>query len=118
VIYFAKIVLGQFNLVPRSWSKEFWLKPNPEFTRDLFFIKIGMSAFPTGRMSSLKTEYGYPATLLAMMPGGAEEEAAMHQRFAHLRLEGIGRKPPEWFYPTKELMDFIRGVEEKFRDAS
>lgn len=115
MIYFARIEFGTFrvhasHLDRPSWDAHRHLLRRKE-PRTIFFVKIGTSDDPEARMKSLEREYGRPVRLLAMLPGGKDEETAMHRRFDHLRLEQIGRTP-EWFYPTKELMGFIRSLQE------
>jgi hypothetical protein len=63
-------------------------------------IKIGRSGGFRRRVIDLRAEHGEIQILLTH-PGGVEEEAAMHRRFARLRVEG------EFFRPRKPLMDWI-----------
>jgi len=65
-------------------------------------IKIGTTDNVDVRIRALESRYGKPAALLATMPGGPDDEAAIHERFAHLR---FGRT--EQFRPAAELMEFI-----------
>lgn len=65
-------------------------------------IKIGHSADVDARIQQLEAHYGCPLALLATLPGGEEEEAAIHARFDHLR---FGRT--EQFRPALDLMAFI-----------
>lgn len=65
-------------------------------------VKIGTSADVDTRLHQLEQHYGKPLALLATLPGGREEEARIHARFAHLRL---GRT--EQFLPNRELMSFL-----------
>lgn len=65
-------------------------------------IKIGFSDDVDARRRQIEQHYGRPLALLATMPGGREEETAIHERFNHLRL---GRT--EQFLPAPELLDFI-----------
>ena len=65
-------------------------------------VKIGFSTDVDRRRDQLESHYGKPLALLATMPGGAEEEAEIHARFAHLR---FGRT--EQFRPAPELLAFI-----------
>ena len=75
-------------------------------------IKIGTSIRPEARLSqirvgSTKRPLGLDtskARILATVPGGVEEEYALHQKFAHLRDAG------EWFKAAPELKDYIREV--------
>lgn len=65
-------------------------------------IKIGFSDDVDRRLDQLEWHYRTQFALLATMPGGREEEKAVHERFAHLRL---GRT--EQFRPAADLMAFI-----------
>jgi hypothetical protein len=65
-------------------------------------VKIGHSEDVEARVRQLEGHYGRPMALLATMPGGRDEERAVHDRFAHLRL---GRT--EQFRPDRELFEFI-----------
>lgn len=72
-------------------------------------IKIGFSTDVTARIHQLELSYNRPLALLATMPGDMAREAEIHHRFAHLRLEGRGRRGchPEQFRPAADLMAFI-----------
>lgn len=65
-------------------------------------IKIGFSDDVDRRWAQLESHYGQPLALLATMPGGRDEEAEIHRRFADLRL---GRT--EQFRPGADLMAFL-----------
>jgi hypothetical protein len=65
-------------------------------------VKIGTAVDVDRRLAQLEAHYGQPLVLLATMPGGREEEQAIHERFSEIRL---GRT--EQFKPTFELMTFI-----------
>lgn len=65
-------------------------------------IKIGCSINVDARLKNLESQYGKPLTLLKIMPGGRDEERAIHERFAEHR---IGRT--EQFRPVAEIMEFI-----------
>lgn len=65
-------------------------------------IKIGFSDDVEFRRVQLEGTYGCPLALLATMNGGRQEEAEIHERFAHLRL---GRT--EQFRPAADLLTFI-----------
>lgn len=65
-------------------------------------VKIGFSSDVEARQKQLEATYGRPLALLATIEGGREEERAIHDRFAHLRLGGT-----EQFRPTPELMAFL-----------
>lgn len=65
-------------------------------------IKIGTSVDVRARLKQLELAYKRPLAMLAEMPGGREEEGAIHERFSHLR---IGRT--EQFRPGPDLLEFI-----------
>jgi hypothetical protein len=72
-------------------------------------VKIGTTADLDSRLRTLESHYGRPLALLATMPGGRDEERAVHERFAHLRLNGKSHRgrQPEQFRPGPDLMNFI-----------
>jgi hypothetical protein len=65
-------------------------------------VKIGYAADVPKRLKQLEAHYRAPLALLATMEGDRPAEAAIHERFSHLR---FGRK--EQFRPASELMEFI-----------
>ena len=65
-------------------------------------IKIGCSVNVPFRIKQLEAHYGQSLALLATMPGGVEDEKAIHARFAGHRL---GKT--EQFQPVAEIMAFI-----------
>jgi hypothetical protein len=65
-------------------------------------VKIGTTEDLAVRWKALEADYGCELALLAIMPGGKDEEAEVHERFAAIRL---GRT--EQFRPTADLMAFI-----------
>lgn len=68
-------------------------------------IKIGTTRVSAAaRLADLQIGSPVPLALLATIAGGHEREAALHARFARLRLRG------EWFRPEAELVAFIEGV--------
>jgi hypothetical protein len=72
-------------------------------------VKIGFSTNVEARVRQLEKHYGRQLAVLATLPGGLEEEAAIHERFDHLRLKrknDRGRHP-EQFRPAADLMVFI-----------
>lgn len=103
MIYFVRIDFGAFDPVYKTGAT----------VRRIGFIKIGSAVNVPRRMRQLELEYGKPLSLLVTIPGDRTEEVAMHRRFDHLRLDGTYRNHrPEWFYPARELMDFIRSLQE------
>lgn len=65
-------------------------------------IKIGYTGDLDSRMKQLRRHYGCDFKIVATMPGGINEEQALHQQFAHLR---FGRE--EQFRPGPDLCEFI-----------
>lgn len=61
-------------------------------------IKIGVATDPRRRLINMRTAHPDVLSLLAVMPGDATLESAMHRRFAGQRIRG------EWFAPTAELL--------------
>ncbi len=100
MIYFAQIDIGEIG-------------GQDHRTRTISIIKIGSTTQKVGiRISAHRGLFKKPVTLLATMPGGREEEKRIHRRFAHVQLhrhDNVGG-PPEWFYPTRELMEFIKNI--------
>lgn len=70
--------------------------------RDQGICKIGYAQNPKARRSSLQTAFPSKLVLEATIPGSAEVERGLHQRFAEHRLSG------EWFTITDELDAFIK----------
>ena len=70
-------------------------------------IKIGFSDTPTKRLRDLQTGSADKLVLMKTIPGDKELEAQIHQQFSHCRLDG------EWFSPTDELLEFVRGQDRK-----
>ncbi len=106
MVYFARIDLGKFQSLDAT-------------ERTFSIIKIGKSDNVQCRMGWLRHHFQKPITLLATMPGSFREEAAMHHRFAHLRVQCPHKQTnrghiAEWFYPTTELMDFIKNLSADF----
>ena len=76
-------------------------------------IKIGCSTNVKQRLAALRTEFGHAITLLRCIEGKFETERELHQRFAHLRVEGCGR---EQFRPDAELIAFVESLDDITRD--
>jgi hypothetical protein len=64
-------------------------------------IKIGSSANPDARLKQLQTGSSDELILLGTLPGSENEEKALHEIFVQHRTNG------EWFFPAKEIFDFI-----------
>lgn len=60
-------------------------------------IKIGWSQDVERRIEQLQTANAQRLVLLGTLRGRMEDEAALHTRFAHLRMEG------EWFQDAQEI---------------
>jgi hypothetical protein len=67
-------------------------------------VKIGMSGDISKRLRVLRTMSPLPLELLGVIPGGRNEEAALHREWAAQRLHG------EWFQATPELLGRIAGL--------
>lgn len=67
-------------------------------------IKIGMSACPESRLTSLQTANSNQLKLLKVVKGGSQKEQSFHREFQHLRLEG------EWFQHSQEILQFIESL--------
>ena len=61
-------------------------------------VKIGLADDPPGRLAELQVAHYEKLTLVRMWEGGRAEEAALHMRFAPLRIRG------EWFAPAAEML--------------
>lgn len=64
-------------------------------------IKIGYTTKPEKRISGLMTSSAYRLETLRIIEGTREQEQAMHDRFAYLRVHR------EWFSDCAELREFI-----------
>lgn len=65
-------------------------------------IKIGYSRDVGKRVRTLQAGSSRRLRVLAMLPGGADTEARLHERYASLRCHG------EWFVPAEPLLDHVR----------
>src|SRR3990167_9246717 len=74
-------------------------------------VKIGRSVDPEERRSKLQTSSSEPLELLVATPCHAALEAAVHERFAHLRIN------QEWFELTDELALFIGRLQDGLNPA-
>src|SRR5262245_40857180 len=68
-------------------------------------IKIGMAKDPERRLRVLQTGNHKRLRMIAIVPGGRSEEAALHRRFQDLRIEKT-----EWFQPVERLLGFVEGL--------
>ena len=69
-------------------------------------IKIGWSRGVPDRSQSVK------AKMLGAVAGDRSTEAALHARFAHLRVSG------DWFRPGSDLLAFIQGEVREYKPDS
>jgi len=108
MIYFAEIDFGSFLVSNRVRSSRYD-EDDSDFRRSLTLIKIGHTEVcgVNARIQALKHFTGRPVKLLAYIEGGPDEESELHRRFDNLRLPEMGRAAPEWFYPGKDLLEFI-----------
>lgn len=65
------------------------------------YIKIGFSKNPWSRLEQLSTGTPVPPYMLGHMPGTIDLERALHERFAHLRVNR------EWFSMGLDLLSYI-----------
>jgi len=84
-------------------------KPHVYFVQqgDNGAIKIGCSKDPSKRLAALQTGHSETLRLLTCAPGTQQQERALHDRFAHLRVSG------EWFRPGDDLLSYIRLVADR-----
>jgi hypothetical protein len=75
-------------------------------------VKIGHAMDLRCRLNTLRTFSPVPLTCFGTMAGGFEEEAELHERFAHLRQHG------EWFDHDEELSEFIAKNAEPMENQS
>ncbi len=95
MIYFARIELATVKTSIRAH-------------RTFSMIKIGHSKNIPSRLKTLRAHLELPVILLATMPGGPEKEKALHKRFSRFRVGQLGgRETIEWFFPVRELWEFI-----------
>lgn len=73
-------------------------------------IKIGWSSDVARRLEELQTGNPRKIRLLGAFPGTMHDEAALHRKFGHLRLEG------EWFRGESELRSFVASQERPHHD--
>jgi hypothetical protein len=83
------------------------------FIKDLVTgnIKIGKAINPAKRLKSLQTGNANKLVIVTTQVGGEELENELHRRFATSHISG------EWFYPTKELEDYISALKQSYIDA-
>lgn len=63
-------------------------------------IKIGISGEPEKRVREY-TRSPFPTVWLGQWPGASADELAAHAQFSQFRLCG------EWFYPSREVREFV-----------
>jgi len=67
-------------------------------------IKIGRTSNIYNRFATIAREVPDKCVLVAIMPGSAGQERALHTRFSHLRANG------EWFRADGDLLSFIAEI--------
>lgn len=70
-------------------------------------IKIGFADSPNKRLTDLQTGSSDRLVLIKSIEGDRAAEAELHKQFALHRLNG------EWFTPADEIVQFIRGKNDK-----
>lgn len=68
---------------------------------ELGAIKIGWSQDVNRRIDELQVANAKKLFLLGAVPGRMEDEAALHEQFAHLRMNG------EWFQDHPEIREYV-----------
>lgn len=76
------------------------------------FIKIGYSTNWPQRIAELQVGCPYRLSVLHIMEGPREFEPELHQRFAHLRVQG------EWFRRDGDLISYIAQLRRALRGAT
>lgn len=70
-------------------------------------IKIGYTGNLFNRMERLRYELNSPIDLMLTMPGNADVETCIHQRFDHLRNGGLDGWAFECFWPGLDLFAYM-----------
>lgn len=71
---------------------------------DLGPVKIGFSTEPDGRLSTLQTSHHGELKIIAAIEGTREDERALHERFASVRMRG------EWFRVVGKFKQYLRAL--------
>lgn len=74
--------------------------------------KIGYAANVPARLKELQTGCAKQLFVMAVVPGGAAEEAALHLRFTRLRARG------EWFRVAPPIITFVRQARDDLEAAA
>ena len=64
-------------------------------------IKIGVTKYLYRRLAEIQRSYPQRLRILGIIDGYLDQERVLHERFAHLRLDG------EWFSIANELSNYI-----------
>lgn len=91
------------------------LPPTVQAQGEIYFIlnpvtdcvKIGFSANPRERLTTLQTGNSASLTLIATVPGTIKQERQLHKRFSAYRVGG------EWFDYSSEIAQYLREVLER-----
>ncbi len=74
-------------------------------------IKIGYTTDWRGRLRTLSTAQAHHIAPVVVIPGDRRLEAALHQKFAHLRLHG------EWFELGSEIVAYLAEIADQRVDS-
>lgn len=96
MIYFARAELATFQ--PR--------RDGMIRNTTLCVIKIGYAEKLKDRLRELRDVYGVPVEFIGVMPGARERERLLHKKFARYRFDHD--RMVEWFFPAKEILDFVK----------
>ena len=80
------------------------------FIRSGNCVKIGVSERPWQRLADLQTAHHERLEMLAIMPGGYEEERQLHRRFSEYH------QLREWFRDNDELQQLVQGIRQVYPD--
>ena len=70
-------------------------------------IKIGWTEHLERRMEELRRNSPFTIRLLARLNDKKRKEDELHKKFSAARIEG----KKEWFWPVRELLDFINSLQ-------
>lgn len=94
---------GEMMLIEAQ--KELIAPPAPESYVYILYsaglLKIGTTIDPQARVEGLRSSSSSPVSLIWLTHGNADDERALHKRFAKDRFKG------EWFHPSDALRAFI-----------
>ena len=82
----------------KSWV--YFIQGGPER-----LIKIGVTETPMTRLANMQGGCPVELVLVACVSGDLSAEQKLHNKFKKSRAHH------EWFWPTSDLVDFIRGID-------